>query len=73
MVTVQTIDGIPIRTVVLRRFDPGEQAVVWNARARSGKLVAGGRYLVRVAASNELGTVALEQLLIVRRIAGPKK
>jgi len=72
-VTVKTIEGIPIRTVVLRRFDLGEQAVAWDARGRDRKLVGGGRYVVRVAASNELGTVVLEQQLTVRRIAGPKR
>ena len=72
-VTVKTIEGIPIRTVVLRRFDLGEQAVVWDGRGRDRKLVGGGRYVVRVAASNELGTVRLERQLTVRRIAGPKR
>jgi hypothetical protein len=69
-VTVTTIDGVLIRTVANRRHEPGEQAVVWDGRQRTGKLAAGGRYVVRVAATNELGTVALEQQLIVRRIAG---
>ena len=71
-VTVETIEGVLIRVTALRRFEPGEQAVVWNGRQASGKLAAGGRYLVRVAATNELGTVTLEQPLIVRRIAGKK-
>ena len=69
---METIEGVLIRVTALRRFEPGEQAVVWNGRQASGKLAAGGRYLVRVAATNELGTVTLEQPLIVRRIAGKK-
>jgi hypothetical protein len=69
-VTVETIDGILIRVAALRRFEPGEQSVVWNGRQASGKPAAGGRYIVRVAASNEFGAVTLEQQLIVRRIAG---
>ena len=71
-VTVETIEGVLIRVTALRRFEPGEQAVVWNGRQASGKLAAGGRYLVRVTAKNELGSVSLEQPLTVRRIAGRK-
>jgi phosphodiester glycosidase len=71
-VTVETIDGILIRTVVSRRFEPGEQAVAWNGRQSGGKLVAGGRHVVGVTATNQLGTVTLEQQLTVKRIAGSK-
>jgi hypothetical protein len=71
-VTVETIDGVLIGTVALRRFEPGEQAVVWNGRQRTGKIAAGGRYLVDITATNELGTVTLEQPLAVKRIAGSK-
>ncbi len=72
-VTVETIDGVLIRVVALRRFEPGEQSVVWNGRQASGKLAAGGRYLVRIAATNELGVVTLEQQLTARRIAGSRR
>jgi FlgD Ig-like domain len=72
-VTVETIDGILIRTLALRRFEPGEQAVVWSGRQGTGKLAAGGRYVVGVTATNELGTMTLEQPLTVKRIVGPKK
>ena len=71
-VTLETLDGVVLRTLALRRLEPGDQAMVWNGRLRDGKLAAGGRYAVRVAASNELGAVALEQRLTVRRIAGSK-
>jgi hypothetical protein len=71
-VTVETIERILIRTVVNRRYEPGEQAVVWNGRQGTGKLAAGGRYVVRVTAANELGSVTLEQQLTVKRIAGFK-
>jgi hypothetical protein len=46
--------------------------VVWNGRQGSGKLAAGGRYVVGVTATNELGTVTLELPLTVKRIAGSK-
>jgi hypothetical protein len=62
-----------LRRLALGHVDAGEQAVVWDGRLRSGKLAAGGRYEVRVAATNELGAVALRQQLVVRRIAKPKR
>ena len=67
-VTVETVEGVLIRVTALRRFEPGAQAVVWNGRQANGKLAAGGRYLVRVTAENDLGSVSLEQPLTVRRV-----
>jgi flagellar hook assembly protein FlgD len=72
-VTVETPEGILLRTLVTGRLEPGEQAVLWDGRGRDGKLVGGGRYLVRVTAANELGTVALDRELRVRRIAGARR
>jgi hypothetical protein len=72
-VTVSTVAGVLIRVAALRRFEPGEQAVTWNGRQANGKPAAGGRYVVRVEASNELGAVTLEQELVVRRAAGSKR
>ena len=72
-VTVETPDGIVIRTVAARRFEPGTPAVVWNGRLANGKLAPGGRYVVRVTATNEVGTVDLTGLLTVRRTAKPKR
>ena len=71
-VTLEALDGTPVRTLALARYDTGPQTVVWNGRLGNGKLAAGGRYLVSVAATNELGTVALATPLTVRRIAGSK-
>jgi len=71
-VSVRTIDGVLIRVPASRRLEAGEQAVTWNGRQASGKLAAGGRYVVVVEAVNELGTVALERELMVRRTR-PKK
>jgi exopolysaccharide biosynthesis protein len=72
-VTVETIDGVLIRVPAQRRFEAGEQAVGWNGRQASGKLAAGGRYVAVVEATNELGTVTLEQELTVRRTVGSKR
>jgi Phosphodiester glycosidase/FlgD Ig-like domain len=71
-VTVSTLEGILVRVPASRRFEAGEQSAVWNGRRASGKLAAGGRYVVRVEATNELGTVTLERELTVRRTA-PKR
>jgi Phosphodiester glycosidase/FlgD Ig-like domain len=72
-VTVTTAEGVLIRVPASRRFEAGQQTVVWNGRQASGKLAAGGRYVVRVDATNDLGTVTLEQGLTVRRTARPKR
>jgi len=68
-VTVETGEGILVRTVASQRFESGAQAVTWDGRANWGKLVFGGRYVVRITATNELGVVSLEQQLTVRRTA----
>lgn len=72
-VTVETPEGILIRTVSVGRFEAGSQAATWNGRLPNGKLVPGGRYVVRVAATNEVGAVDLEMPLTVRRTARPKR
>jgi phosphodiester glycosidase/flagellar hook capping protein FlgD len=69
-VTVQTPEGIVVRTVTSASLPAGEQTVVWDGRSGSRKPVAGGRYVVRVAATNELGLVSLTQAITVRRAAG---
>jgi phosphodiester glycosidase len=72
-VTVETMGGAVVRTVLKRRFEPGAASVVWNGRQRGGRLVFGGLYRIRISARNEVGSVSLDQQLRVRRIAGPKK
>ena len=69
-VTVETPEGIVVRTLSSASLPAGEQTVVWDGRAGSRKPVAGGRYVVRVAATNELGLVSLTQAITVRRVAG---
>jgi hypothetical protein len=71
-VTVEALDGTPVRTLATGRYATGRQAVVWNGRLRNGKLAVGGRYLVSVTATNELGTVGLDAPLMVRRVARSK-
>jgi Phosphodiester glycosidase/FlgD Ig-like domain len=69
-VTVEAPEGIVVRTVSGASFAAGERTVVWNGRGGNRKLVAGGRYVVRVTATNELGVVSLSQAITVRRVAG---
>ena len=67
-VTIETPEGIVVRTVSNAATQPGDQAVVWDGRAANRKPVAGGRYVVRVTATNELGSVSLTQPVTVRRV-----
>ena len=68
-VTVESPEGVLVRTIANNAsLQAGEQAVTWDGRAGNRKPVGGGRYVVRVAATNELGTVALTQAVTVRRV-----
>jgi hypothetical protein len=71
-VRVETMHGFLLQTVAQRTFEAGQGAVVWNGRRRDGRLAYGGRYRVLVLARNELGSVSLEQQLMVRRVASRK-
>jgi Phosphodiester glycosidase/FlgD Ig-like domain len=67
-VTIETPEGIVVRTVSSAATQPGAQTVVWDGKAGSRKPVAGGRYIARVTATNEVGVVSLAQPLTVRRV-----
>jgi hypothetical protein len=67
-VTIETPEGIVVRTVTNSALQAGEQTVIWDGRAGNRKPVAGGRYVARVTATNELGSVALTHELTVRRV-----
>jgi Phosphodiester glycosidase/FlgD Ig-like domain len=69
-VTIETPEGIVVRTVANGALEAGEQTVSWDGRRANRKPVAGGRYVVRVTATNELGAVSLTQPLTVRRAQG---
>jgi exopolysaccharide biosynthesis protein len=68
-VTIETHEGVVVRTVSNTPLQPGEQAAIWDGRGGNRKPVAGGRYVARVTATNELGAVSLTQPLTVRRVA----
>ena len=69
-VTIETPEGMVVRTVSNAATQPGEQTAVWDGRGANRKPVAGGRYMARVTAANELGVVSLTQPLTVRRVKG---
>jgi len=71
VVTIETKTGEVLRTLARRRYPAGERTVVWNGLDRQRKAVKGGRYVARVVAGNELGTVELLRDIGVQRIAGP--
>jgi exopolysaccharide biosynthesis protein len=69
-VTIESPEGVLVRAVANTTLQPGEQTVVWDGRGGNRKPVGGGRYLIRVTATNELGVVSLVQALTVRRVKG---
>jgi hypothetical protein len=71
-VTIETPAGEVLRTLALRRYEPGEVSLVWNGLGRDRKAVKGGRYLARVVATNRLGRSELTRPFAVQRINGPK-
>ena len=66
-VTVETLQGIVLQTVASSATAAGSPSVSWNGQGKNGKPLAAGRYVVRVAATNELGVVSLAQPVLVRR------
>jgi hypothetical protein len=68
-VTIETQEGVVVRTVTSASLQAGEQTVMWDGRGGNRRPVGTGRYVVRVAATNELGAVSLTQLVTVRRVA----
>ena len=67
-VTIQTASGIVVRRLA-RGVDlqPGAYSYAWNGRRDSGVRAFGGRYVFRVTATNEFGTVDLTKPFTARR------
>ncbi|HJR95245.1 MAG TPA: phosphodiester glycosidase family protein [Gaiellaceae bacterium] len=68
-VTIETPEGVVVRTVSNASLPAGEQTVTWDGRGGNRKPVGTGRYVARVTAANELGSVSLTQFVVVRRVA----
>jgi hypothetical protein len=69
-VTIETPAGIVVRRVWNAALQSGDQSVLWDGRSRKGAPVADGPYIVRVTATNELGSVVLTQRVTTRRVRG---
>ena len=67
-VTIETPEGVVVRTVFNGQLQAGAQSLTWDGRAGNRKHVAGGAYVAKVTATNELGSVSLAQPLTVRRV-----
>lgn len=68
-VTIETAEGVVVRTVSNASLAASEQTVTWDGRGGNRKPVGTGRYVARVTATNELGVVSLTQFVTVRRVA----
>ncbi|MEP6979045.1 MAG: phosphodiester glycosidase family protein [Thermoleophilia bacterium] len=68
VVNVQTASGIVVRRLARGvSLEPGTFSYGWNGRRDSGVRAFGGRYVVRVSATNEFGTVDLTKPFTARR------
>jgi hypothetical protein len=50
-------------------LQPGPATLVWDGRGSSGRLVRSGKALVRIRATNSIGTVDLTAQFAVKRVA----
>ena len=74
--TVETVTGVPVATIAIRRLEPGRFVARWNGRTRGGRSLAyGGMHVIRFRATNALGTVDLVStpFRVLRAAALPKK
>ena len=65
--TIERPSGVVLRRLFARSLDTGTVPVSWNGRDDRGALVLAGRYVLRVTATNELGTMSLTRPFRVRR------
>ena len=65
--TVERPSGAVVRTVLRRSFPEGPASIGWDGRDTSRFLAYRGRYVLRLRATNELGTVDLTRPFDVRR------
>jgi hypothetical protein len=65
--TVERPSGAVVRTILRRSFPEGPAAIGWDGRDTSRTIAYRGRYVLRLRATNELGTVDLTRPFSVRR------
>jgi hypothetical protein len=67
-VTVERSSGAVVRTVLRRSFPEGPVRVGWDGRDTSRAFAYRGRYVLRVRATNSLGSVDLTRAFTLRRL-----
>jgi hypothetical protein len=69
-VTVETKAGVPVARLLRRRVAAGRLLFAWNGRISGGRRLAyGGSYVMRVRATNAVGTAELTRTFGVLRAA----
>ena len=66
-VTVESVSGAIVKTLVRTRLAAGTRTLRWNGRNGKNAPVYAGRYIVRVRVSNRFGPAALTAAFSVRR------
>ena len=64
---VETKSGLRIKRLVNTQLDVGDQSVAWDGRDRRHRRVYGGRYVLRITATNQYGPVELTAPFTARR------
>lgn len=64
---IETLSGALLRRLPPQELAPGTVRVAWDGRTDTGSPVYSGRYVARISAVNELGTVSLAVAFLVRR------
>ena len=65
--TIERPEGAVVRRLFARRLEAGTVPVSWNGRDARGVRVFSGRYVLRVTATNEVGTMSLAKPFRARR------
>lgn len=65
---IETTSGVLLRTLPTQQAGPGDLPVAWDGRTDTGALVYPGRYVAKVTATDEVGTVTLGTTFSVRRL-----
>ena len=76
LATVETVSGVRVASIALRRLEPGRFIARWKGTTLGGRSFAyGGLYRIRFRATNELGAVELttQAFRVIRAAPVPKK
>jgi hypothetical protein len=76
LATVETLSGVRVAAIALRRLQPGRFVATWRGTTLGGRSFAyRGTYVIRFDATNELGAVDVTspRFRVVRAAPLPKK